>query len=197
MIDSKILARSCTHMELKRWTKNDPEDLRCDFTLDNGYRCGNLAEETINRCALHGANKILAAKENQSLRMYRLAQWQTRVNQLADHDKIKSLRDEIAILRMLVENRIAHCSDSQDLLLQSGPLSDLLMKVEKVVSSCNRLESKLGDVLDAQRVRNLASAFMQMIAKRVTEFSVVNNLDSSSLIEAISNDFLDYLKENK
>jgi len=187
-------------MELKRWTQNDPEDSRCDFVLNNASQCGNLAEPNCNRCALHGANKILQAQENRSLRLYKLAKWQARANEITDHDKLKSLREEIAILRILIEERIGQCNDSHDLLLMSGPLSDLIMKVEKVVSSCNKLENNLGDLLDKQKVKNLASLFMSVIVKRLEEYAQAHNLakeEVSTLIEAIANDFLTYLEENQ
>lgn len=187
-------------MELQRWTKNMPEDHRCDFILSNGDQCGNLAESGITRCALHGANKILAAKERQSLRMYNLAKFNDRVGQLADHDKLKGLREEVALLRMLVEARVTQCTDMHDLLLQSGPLSDLIMKVEKVVSSCQRLEGSLGDMLDKQKVKNLAASFMQIIATKINDFAEAQELDPESvgsLIEAIANDFLVLVSEKQ
>ncbi len=184
-------------MELKRWTKGTDEVLRCDFILTNGERCGNLAEPEIHRCALHGANKILAKKENESLRMYNLAKFQSRVNQLSEHDKLKGLRDEVALLRLLIEARVQKCEDTNDLLLISGPLSDLIMKVEKVVTSCNRLEGTLGDMLDKQKVKNLAASFMQIIAAKINELTALSDEDIQTLLEAIANDFLVLVSENK
>ena len=186
-------------MELKRWTMGSTEP-RCDFELTTGAQCGNLAEPGINRCALHGANKILAAKERQSLRVYQLAKFQTRVEELSDHDKLKGLREEVALLRMLVEARVNQCTDMHDLLLQSGPLSDLIMKVEKMVSSCNRLEGTLGDMLDKQKVKNLAASFMQVIASKINDFAEANEItpeDAGTLVEAIANEFLVLVSEKK
>ena len=192
-------------MELKRWTKGTDDSLRCDFILTDGRQCCNMAEPTSSgepcgRCALHGANKILASKERQSLRLYNLAKFQERADQLTDHDKIKGLREELALLRMLVEARVTQCTDMHDLLLQSGPLSDLIMKVEKVVTSCNRLENSLGDMLDKQRIKNLASSFMQLVATKINEFAEVHAVedeDVQTLLEAIANGFISLVFEKQ
>ncbi len=184
-------------MELQRWTIGTPDELRCDFILQNGQQCGNMAESGIHRCALHGANKILAAQERKSLRLYNIAVFQSRHNELTDHDKLKSLREEIALLRLMIEARINQCTDTHDLLLQSGPLSDLVMKVEKAVKSCNQLEGSLGDMLDKQKVKNLAAAFMNIIANKIGEYigaledkGIVLEDKGASLIESIATEFL-------
>ena len=90
-------------MELVRWTKTDPVEERCDFIITDGTPCRNKAELGVSRCPMHGANVQLQAIEQKGLRMYRLAKHQSRINDLTDHSKLKSLREEIAILRLILE----------------------------------------------------------------------------------------------
>lgn len=184
-------------MELQRWTSIDPENTRCEFELNNGNQCCNKRVPETTRCPLHGANMQLAQAEHKSLRMYRLAKFQKRADELTDHTKIKSLREEIAILRMILEERITRCDSAHDLILQSGPISDLVMKVERVVTSCQKLENQLGDMLDAQKVKNLATILMQTLSDKLNEFADAHNLESeliSLLLEAVANAFLEQIK---
>lgn len=178
-------------MELRKWSNSDDPDLRCDFNISTGDRCGNFAEPGVSRCPLHGANKQLQAQENNSLRLYRLAKFQTRADQLTDHSKVKSLREEIAILRILLEEKINQCDDTHSLLLMSGPISDLIMKIEKIVASCHRLESSLGGLLDKTKVKQIANEMMNSVATRASEIlEDIPDTKISELLEAVAADVL-------
>ena len=72
-----------------------------------------------------------------------------------------------------------------DLILISGPLSDLVVKVEKLVTSCNRIDSKLGNLLDRTKVAQYAQSLVQIIAKHVNDATV---------LEKISEEFLTILE---
>jgi hypothetical protein len=168
--------------------------------LNNGNQCGNKRVDGVTRCPLHGANKKLRAQENSSMRLYRLAKHQKRVGEFADHDKIKSLREEIAILRIMLEERWNSCQDEHELLLQSNNLCNLVMKIEKLVTSCDRLDGRLGNLLDKQAVKNLATSLMQILATELQEFSEVNNIETeavSMLLEKIANKFLEQINPNE
>lgn len=184
-------------MEVKRWTKEMPIEYRCDFTLRNGQQCGNLREDGATRCPLHGANMQLASQEHKSLRMYRLAKFQNQVEQFASHDKLKTLNEEVAILRMLVQEKVNQCEDMTDLMLVSGPVADMVMKVQKLVESCDRLETKSGSLLNKTQIQNIATQLMQAVAAKINEFAEVHEISDelvSSLLEAIANSFLSILK---
>jgi hypothetical protein len=156
-------------MEMQRWSNTDDPDLRCDFIINTGGQCANRIVDGCTRCPMHGANKQKEAIENKSLRLYRLAKFQNRAEELTDHSKVKSLREEIAILRILLEEKINRCADEHDLLLQSGPISDLVMKIEKIVASCHRLESSLGGLLDKTKIKQIANEMMNSVASRLGE----------------------------
>lgn len=186
-------------MELRKWSKTDDPDLRCDFNLTNGSQCGNLAEPSVSRCPMHGANKQLEATERSSLRLYRLAKFQKRADELTDHAKVKGLREEIAILRILLENKFNQCDDEHQLLLSAGPISDMVMKIEKVVSSCHRLENSLGGLLDKTRIKQIANEMLNSVSTRAKEVLSTEDVDedkiSEKLLELIAADLLECFKE--
>src|SRR2546421_361414 len=81
-------------------------------------------------------------------KIHDIAKWQTRLDEFADNDKIKSLREEIGVLRILLEETMSRCHDTNELLLYSNKISELVIKIEKVVASCHRLENATGMLLD-------------------------------------------------
>lgn len=73
-----------------------------------------------------------------------------------------------------MEERMATCHDATDLILQSGPISDLVMKIEKVVGSCHKLEGAMGQLLDKQAILLFASQVIQIISEHITDAALVN-----------------------
>jgi hypothetical protein len=187
-------------MEMQRWTQNDPPEDRCEFILKDDKQCGNKVVSGCTRCPMHGANKQLQAAQNKSLKMYRLAKHQQRVSEFADHNKVKGLRDEIAILRTLLEEKWNRCDNEHELLMNCGPIADLVMKIEKLVSSCHRLESSLGGLLDKTRIKQIANEMMNSVAERLAEFlaDVIPEDElkdvSQTILEAIATDTLEALE---
>ena len=105
-----------------------------------------------------------------SLRLYRLGQWQARSDELLEHPNIKTLREEIGILRILLEERFAQCgNDKFQLLLQAGPISDLILKIEKVVSSCHKLEASMGEHIEKSQLLVFAAEVVSIIGEIVTD----------------------------
>jgi len=152
------------------WEKVDKDDpRRCQGVKPLEGQCSNKAVEGSNFCPAHGGNKGAEALVKKELRNYRLAQFRSRLVELGDNENIINLRDEIAILRYLIEEKMNMCKNSHDLILMSGPLSDLVMKVEKLVNSCNRLESKLGGLLDRAKVLQFAQTIVQIISKYIKD----------------------------
>ena len=109
--------------------EDDPN--RCQASTRN-MQCTNKAVPGGKYCRCHGGNKEQESMTQESLRNYRLTKWHAKLGRHAESPGIKSLRDEIAILRMLLEERLNICEDANDLILQSHMISDLVVKVENI-----------------------------------------------------------------
>jgi hypothetical protein len=165
-----------------KWTRvgwDDPN--RCQYG-----NCKNIAVEKSKYCLAHGGNHAARTAEKERMKNYRLAKFKDRATELSEGDNITSLRDEVALLRMLIEERINRCNDTSDLLLISGPLSDLILKVEKVVSSMHRLESKLGLHLDKTRIIQFAQVIIEIIGKYETNPEVLDAV-GEDIFKALGN----------
>ena len=139
-------------------------------------------------CILHGGNRQVDSQNLENLKNYRLTKWQAKVNRFSESNVIKSLREEIGILRVLLEERLNRIDNAADLVLQSAPISDLVMKVEKVVGSCHNLEAKMGQHLDKAAVLHLASRFVAVISEQLS--------DQPDKIDSISHELLNIIQED-
>ena len=158
------------------WTKvNEDDPRRCQGVNSRG-QCTNKAMDNSDFCPAHGGNRGRDTAKKKELRNYRLAKFNSRLVELGNSDGVISLRDEIAVLRMMIEEKLNSCVDTHQLMMMSGPLSDLIMKVEKLVTSANRLESKLGSLLDKAKVLQFAQMIVQIIGQHVTDEEILETI---------------------
>jgi hypothetical protein len=132
-------------------------------------QCKSPKVEGSDYCRMHGGASVEAAQKREGLRNYQLTKFNARLQQLGDSGEIKSLRDEIAILRMIMEERLNQCKDNMDLIYQSGPISDLVLKIERVVTSCHKLELSSGSLLDKQAIMQFGSELISLLSEEVKD----------------------------
>lgn len=156
--------------KLTRVVEDDPS--RCQGIFASG-QCPYRAVEGSNMCSMHGGNKAQESAAQASLRNYQLGQWQSRVDDFATNPQIKNLREEIGILRICLERLINSCSDHTTLIMYSGKISELVMKIEKLVTTCHKLESSLGMMIDKLAAQQLSNEIVAIISEHVTDASIV------------------------
>lgn len=161
----------------------DPD--RCQAVGAHG-QCPFKRVSPSNYCPRHGANKLVESNNKQALRTYRLGRWEERKNQFADDEKIKSLREEIGLLRIIIEEIMKTCSNENELIINAPKISDLVMKVEKLVVSCNNLETKLGLLLDRAAIIQFASVIVEIVSEYVTDADHREVL-SDKILDVVSN----------
>lgn len=157
----------------------EPDDPnRCQAVTQKG-QCMFKAMEGSNYCTMHGA------KVNPGLRNYHLSKFRQKMATAANQPEIKSLRDEIGILRVLIEERINSCTDPMDLMMQSNTISDLVMKVKATVEACHKLEEKLGALMDREQAIAFAMAISDIISKHVADSDILQ-LISEEITELVA-----------
>lgn len=164
----------------------EPDDPnRCQGVTRAG-QCMFLSEEGSKFCLRHGANKAHEAARKKSLNLYRLQLWQQRLDEFAESSEATNLKSEIGILRMTLESLLNKCQSSTDLILYSNKISDLTVKIEKLIASSHRIERSLGNLLDRTAALNFAERVIAVVSAHVTDTEV---------IDAISSGIIDALKE--
>ena len=147
--------------------------------------CNRETEEGSDYCLKHGGAFVRKRKKIEGLRNYRLNRYKQRANELVESEKLKDLRDEVAILRILLEERFNACEDTATLILHSGTISDLILKINQLVTSCHKLDLQLGDMLDREVVMEMADKIIELISEEVNDSEALDRI-SESLTEILT-----------
>jgi hypothetical protein len=170
--------------KFERWNENvHPASERCEGSAGDIGQCPYCKIEGTNYCARHGGAVALNNQKQQRLRNYRLTKYQARVGQFADNDALKSLREEVGILRMIMEEMLNQCENATDILLYSTRMADLVMKIEKLVTSCDKMESKMGLLLSRDSVLQLAGEYIAIISDHVEDQEIIEEI-SMKMVQA-------------
>jgi hypothetical protein len=157
---------------IKRCEADSPN--RCQALGAQGSQCLNeamrLSDGTFAKnCSFHGGVDEENKKSTHRQNMYRLAKFGERVKDFASHNQVKGLRDEIGILRMVLEERLNRCQDNDELILSSNVIGDLVLKIERLVTSCHKLEASMGQLLDRQQIIQFAEAVVKVVADHIQD----------------------------
>lgn len=170
--------------DIKRCT--DPADpKRCQAVTKDG-QCMMLSVPEGQNCMLHGGNKQLDQQEKHSADMYRVSVFKGRIARQKNHSEVRTLGNEVAILRMLLEERLNKCASETDLMLESAKISELVIKIEKLVTSCHKLEKHLGQHLDKAAILQFAGEVVEIVGKTVTDKEQIKAVADGILV-AIGN----------
>jgi hypothetical protein len=147
-------------------TVTDPADPRRCKSSDGPSQCERFAEPGSDCCAKHGG---VDHTNEKSTRLYLLAKAdsQKRLLELADHEEIRSLREEIAIVRMLIEQRMNMIKNDTDLLVHSGAINSLVLTIERLVKSAHTIEQNLGILLSKSAVIALGQTICKIIVEEL------------------------------
>jgi hypothetical protein len=180
MIFSDIhIERNQMQYETHKVAADDPT--RCQGIDRTGNQCNNQAIEGVKFCGACGGNKCLEVLNNKNIRIYRLAKYRDRLDEMVTHPNVKSLREEIGILRILLEERMASLQTPLEVMAHSCTISDLIIKIERLVTSCHKLEKNLGEYLDKNTITQIGMEMVQIITKYITDPKVIDNICNDML----------------
>jgi hypothetical protein len=166
----------------------DPD--RCQ-TIVGGHGAGQCKYKAVlgfKYCQIHetGNHAVRTSQNKQVIRNYNLAKWKSHLeSKLKDSDAVMSLRDEIGILRVLIEERLNNCQDTTDLLLNSSVIADLISRVERVVVACQKIEEKRSGLLDKGKAIQLAGEIVKVISGFVSDDEVLGAI-ATKIGEAVT-----------
>jgi hypothetical protein len=171
--------------ERKLIPAEDPT-LRCQASGDAGEgQCKFTIVEGTKYCPKHAGFQVAKYKEKERVHDYRLQVWQERIDHFAESERVKTLRGEIGILRHTLEAYInSFMGDNQKLILYSGRISDLVTKIERLVVSCDKLETKFGMLLDKGAALTLAGGFVKIISNYIEDPAMIDKI-STEMIELL------------
>jgi len=122
--------------------KNLNETEKC--AKDN---CNRFAYKSENGqspyCARHGGNLIDVHATKQRQKAYYKTKWAGRIQEKTELSNQKSLAEELGILRLLLEERLNQCADAYELNMEANSISELALKIEKIVSSIHSMDLRV------------------------------------------------------
>jgi hypothetical protein len=160
---------------------------RCKGAAKNG-QCMNEVEPGSEYCKYHGG-RDRTEEINQKGYWLSKAQDRTRLANLSDHlEPVKELRDAIGIQHMLIERRWNAIKDDGDLLQACGPLNQMLQTMERLITSCHKIETNLGQLLAKQAIFSLAKRMVEIIVEElegIENYEEIVDTITSRLIETV------------
>lgn len=167
--------------KLHRCEPDDPH--RCQGVGKSG-QCPYLAEPDNIYCLRHGGNKKAFHEKVKRANLYRLQVWQERLEEFADSDEATTLKSEIAILRVILEQILNKCNNTNELIIYSNKISEVAAKIEKLLTASHRIERNLGQLLDKSAALNFAGQVVGIISQHVSDPEVIDAI-SNSIIDAL------------
>lgn len=146
---------------------------RCQGSTTRGP-CPYKATVDNRFCPMHSAGPTAHLARKEAQRNFRLNTWQARVNEFADSTEVKSLREEVGIMRLLLENTMNRYKTPDDLYAGTGKIADIIGRLEKLVGTCHRLELANEMLLDRHTVLKIASTIVEIVGEYISDEKVLD-----------------------
>jgi chromosome segregation ATPase len=142
-------------------TRAQTDEERCHAIVAGRRQCHLKRCDGFKWCPVHGGARAIQSKGKRDLYKFRSEQYRGRFAALAGSDHIKNLRDEIAVLRMLLQHRIDYFE--KDLLIDSYQITMLIRSIASLSESCAKIEHSLNDVMDKQSAADIVATMLNAL----------------------------------
>lgn len=129
-----------------------------------GTQCNFQKVEGSPYCIMHGGNRTISSNRVKDLNNYRLGKYQKRVGELANNPNLRSIDEEIGILRMILESIFEKCDSNIDLLLYSQRISELVQDISKCVNLADKLAARSGLLIGRSEALAIGEKIIDIIS---------------------------------
>ncbi len=154
---------------------------RCEGLAGNN-QCRFRRVKGSKFCPIH--DKQAGKRKERAFHMYLLGKWQARVEELSNHDELRTVNRELGLLRMLLETVVNICDCPNDIEVRSSKIEGLVARIEHLVVTCNTLETKTGKVLDKSALLRIASSIVEIITEFVPDQELCGKI-GDAIVERI------------
>jgi hypothetical protein len=156
---------------------------RCDYMTKMG-QCPYKRVAGTARCELHAYHTSESHLKIQAHRIYLAAQWHAQIGQFATPDEIKNLRQEIGILKLMLMKIMSSCQSEADLLMRSSSISELILKIGKVVETAHKMDTLTGKMLDKEQLVIFGQKVISLVSEFITDPDVLKKF-AHALVDEI------------
>jgi len=164
---------------------SDPR--RCQGKAPDG-QCRNLSVTGSDYCEVHGGRDMTEVNEKRGF-MLAKAEDKIRLASVSDSlEPVKELHDTISLTHMLIERRWNLIKNDADLIMGCAPLNQLIQTMEKLVNSCHKIETNLGELLARHAVLSLAKEMVEIVIDElegIEDYETIIDRITSRLIDTI------------
>ena len=141
-------------------------------------------------CPRHGGNKGLAKAKQEEKEMYLLAKWNDRIGHHATHPRIKTLANEIGIVRMLIEQRLNQIKDEKELVLHAAGIVNLTNSVRDMMKTWQHIEERSGQVIDRAKMGLFVQDLIEILSRYIGDPDILQMIgeDISESIDRLMQD---------
>lgn len=150
---------------------------RCQALRGDQGQCINMSVEGSEYCPAHGGNRGAAKLREAERKLYEANKYLNIANK-RDNNALLTLTTEVAALKSLIEARLKLIHDDHSFVMHSQVVGDLIMKSEKLVSSCVRLQEKLGNMMSAEQALQFADDVQNAIREEVKDVSIIERIQA-------------------
>lgn len=143
--------------------ENSPD--RCLSGNDRG-QCKYLKYPGTDYCPRHMGRSGHEVRKR-DLHNYALTRFRNQIVEKAYSSRLKSLTEEIAILRFTLEKLLESCNDDFDLILYQSKITELVKAIASTVESCHKMEEKANLVLDKNQLVVIANRLIGLLTEKV------------------------------
>lgn len=150
--------------------------MQCDQITLRGIQCPQQAVDGGTKCLHHGGNTQLEQMKKTELRNYRLSIFKEQVRDKIVSSELRSLTEEIGILRLTLESRLNLCKDELDLVAQSSSVAMLISNINSLVTAANKNDMIAKNYISREQLALFATKVVDIIAKNVTDSDTLNKI---------------------
>ena len=141
-----------------------PED-QCQSSDERGNLCRLKRTPGLDYCAKHGG----VHNQRHLMYNYKLTKYKASISDKSNSDFILSLREEIGIARLTLEEIVNQCGNAVDLIMYQPKIVQLVQTIQKTVESCQRVEEKTNNLLSKTTLLQFADELIGVITEHVTD----------------------------
>lgn len=154
---------------------------QCPFMAMGSRENGEAPWQGSQYCPRHGGVVHEQAKAKESARIYMAALWRDKIGQQANNPKIKSLREEMGILRMMVNEKLESLTERTQLLMNCGQVVEMVREIGKLAKTAHHIEKDMGQLMD----KTQAEAWVQELLSIISRY-----IDDPDILLALSEDMI-------
>jgi hypothetical protein len=153
-----------------------PEDPMCQGIDARGEMCKYKPVAGGVYCVYHGGRGQLAALSERQQSIYDfqktqyLRQVEQKINAIERNPRSQSMRDEIGILRVMLQEILDSCTDEALLVLRAGEITNLTVSIEKLMKTSFTMDKEMKELMTKDDAKALAQKLLNVLIDNIQEY---------------------------